>query len=193
MPLELLDIPVCWDPPPPEFLRIIEAGEKAWTQESTTKDHKRIPLLEHSNFYVAYHALNYIYASHLIDEYSFCEWGSGLGVVTCIAAQLGFNATGIEIESRLCKQARQLAAATGVSAQFIQASYREQEFLPGTGDKPDTSLPFPLGGRESSVVYAYPWPAEESFIETLFSHTTLPSALLVSFHGGNQLRIARKA
>jgi hypothetical protein len=31
----------------------------------------------------------------------FCEWGSGLGVITCLAAMLGFDAVGIEIEPRL--------------------------------------------------------------------------------------------
>jgi hypothetical protein len=39
----------------------------------------------------------------------FIEWGSGLGVVTCLAEWAGFDAIGIEIEPRLVGMAEELA------------------------------------------------------------------------------------
>lgn len=192
MLLQDIDFPVCWDLPPTEILRTIETAEKLSKKIISSEGDQRIPGLENSNFYVAYHALNHIRTSGLVGELSFCEWGSGLGVVSCIAAQLGFDATGIEIEGRLCNFARRLATTVNVNAEFIQGSYRNEEFLSETRDEVDANLPFPLGSRASHIIYAYPWPAEETYIETLFGRSTLPSSLLLSFHGGARLRARRK-
>lgn len=188
-----VDIPVCWDTPPPEILRTIEIAERLHGQMKSDEDQKRIPLLVNSNYYIAYHALKYA-RDMCVDrglggDLSFCEWGSGLGVVTCIASQLGYQASGIEIEPSLCRFARTLANEANVTAKFIQSSYRE---LPERCDEETLNQPYPIGPRTSDVVYAYPWPAEEAYILTLFARSPASKSLLVTYHGGTILRVRER-
>src|SRR5690606_7508614 len=56
----------------------------------------------------------------------FCEWGSGSGVVTCVAAMMGYSAIGIEIEPELIRMARSLAGEHSLHASFIEGN-----FIPG--------------------------------------------------------------
>ncbi|QDV42189.1 hypothetical protein Enr13x_20320 [Stieleria neptunia] len=188
-----VDIPVCWDTPPAEILRTIEIAERLHGKMQSDEPQKRIPLLVNSNYYIAYHALQHARAlcvdRGLGSELSFCEWGSGLGVVTCIASQLGYQASGIEIEPSLCRFARTLASEANVTAEFIQSSYRE---LPERCDEETLNQPYPMGPRTSDVVYAYPWPAEEAYITTLFAQSPMSQALLVTYHGGTTLRVRER-
>jgi hypothetical protein len=57
----------------------------------------------------------------------FCEWGSGFGVVACLAALLDFDACGIEIDEELVEAARQLAQAFDLP-QFVRGAH------PGRGE-----------------------------------------------------------
>ena len=54
-----------------------------------------------SDFEVAYRGLEVVHAANLATGHRFLEWGSGIGVVACLATYLGFDAIGIEIESPL--------------------------------------------------------------------------------------------
>ncbi len=188
MDLIELDFPVCWDTPPAEILRTIEIAERLRGQMKSDENQKRIPLLVNSNYYIAYHALKHIRDTGLGGDLSFCEWGSGLGVVTCIASQLGFAATGIEIEESLCSFARSLADAMRVKARFYQGSYRSAADITAGDLHAADKLPYPLGNETSQLIYAYPWPAEQAFIETLFEQSAAPRSLLVTYHGGTMLR-----
>src|SRR6516164_7950823 len=53
----------------------------------------------------------------------FCEWGSGFGVVTCMAALLEFDAYGIEVDSTLVRASRRLAADYELPVEFAQGSF----------------------------------------------------------------------
>ncbi|MCA9135729.1 MAG: class I SAM-dependent methyltransferase [Planctomycetales bacterium] len=188
--LEEIKIPICWQTPPTQILHALEIAEQL--RESFVADSgiKRIPALANSNYYIAYHALKYLIDHGLAGDRSFCEWGSGFGVVTCIAAMLGYEATGIEIEPELCRRARSLVKKVGVKAEFIQSSYRDEAASDGS-DEPSQSLaPFPLGRGCSGVIYVYPWPAEEAYIESLFARSG--STILVTYHGGATLRVRRQ-
>lgn len=187
--LEEIETPVCWDTPPPEILRTIKMAERLRKSFLTDPSQPRIPSLVNSNYYIAYHALKHLIDHGLAGDRSFCEWGSGLGVVTCLAAQLGFDATGIEIEASLCDCARSLAEQAGVTAEFFEGSYRGQDDPIAEEDSVKRRQPFPLGQRFSDVVYAYPWPAEEAYVESLFKPSS--SAILVTYHGGATLRVRR--
>jgi hypothetical protein len=61
----------------------------------------------------------------------FCEWGSGLGVVTCLAALLEFDANGIEVDSTLAHASRLLAADFDVPVEFAQGN-----FIPAGATRP---------------------------------------------------------
>ncbi|WP_182869866.1 hypothetical protein [Stieleria mannarensis] len=188
MDLREIEIPVCWDAPPPKILRTIGIADRL--REALTSDacESDIPALVNSNFYIAYHALRHVREAGMGGDLSFCEWGSGLGVVTCIASQLGFNATGIEIEGSLCRFATTLSNESNARATFIRSSYRDG---PESCQGPPSQQPFPIGQRMSDVIYAYPWPAEERYIESLFRRMARRSSVLITYHGGTKLR-ARK-
>src|SRR5262249_25538067 len=57
----------------------------------------RVPAFLASDFARVWSVLRFLEASDLAPGRSFCEWGSGLGVVSCMAAMLDFDAWGIEI------------------------------------------------------------------------------------------------
>ena len=61
-------------------------------------------------------------ANDILPGTLFCEWGSGFGVVTCLAAMLEFDASGIEIESDLVDAAEDLSADFGLAVEFMCGS-----------------------------------------------------------------------
>lgn len=63
----------------------------------------------------------------------FCEWGCGFGVATGIAALLGFDAVGIEIEAELARRAAALLDDLGIPAEILPISYLPDGFEVGEG------------------------------------------------------------
>lgn len=61
----------------------------------------------------------------------FCEWGSGFGVVSCLAALLEFDAYDIEVDSTLVRASRRLAPELDLPAEFAQGS-----FIPAGATRP---------------------------------------------------------
>ncbi len=76
-----------------------------------------------SDFVTVYHALRAITEANLAPGNSFCEWGSGFGVVASLATMLGFNVCGIEIERDLVDASRRLADEFGLPVEFVQGSF----------------------------------------------------------------------
>src|SRR5438874_6164144 len=69
----------------------------------------RVPAFVPCDFEGAYRVLRAIADSTLARGLRFCEWGSGFGVTTCLAAMVGFDACGIEIDGELVAHAQRLA------------------------------------------------------------------------------------
>ena len=160
------------------------------------------PAFVPSDFPQVFHALQYLAGSGQAAGTRFCEWGSGFGVVTCLATLAGFDAYGIEIESELVDCARQLASDFGLPVEFLCDS-----FIPPEGaaclDTLDTSAwltlqagetaeTWGLGPEDFDVIYVYPWPEEEHAMCTLFERHAAPGALLLSYHGQEAVRLRRK-
>jgi len=86
---------------------------------------------------VFYHCLRDLAEANVTTGALFCEWGSGYGVVACLAAMLDFDACGIEIEAELVEAARLLADDFEVPVQFLRGSFLpagyEVRLEPGTG------------------------------------------------------------
>ena len=133
---------------------------------------------------------------------SFLEWGSGFGVVTALAAQLGFGAHGIEYDAALVAGAHDLLTAHGVRASFVVGSF----VPPGSDARLDAAeletrtvlrsddaydrLERDLDDFE--VVFAYPWPDEEGLYRRLFAQHADFGAVLVTYSRLEGVRAYRK-
>ena len=155
------------------------------------------------NFDGAYGILQHLAAQAAAAGTLFCEWGSGFGVVTCLAALLEFDAYGIEVDSTLVRASRRLAADFGLPVEFAQGS-----FIPA-GDKilmraagsfawlTTTEAPaheeLGVATEDFGIIFAYPWPDEERALAQLFERHAGAGALLVTHHGGEDFRLRRKS
>jgi hypothetical protein len=154
-----------------------------------------------SDYVGAYRALRAVADTVAAPGRLFCEWGSGFGVVTGLAALLDFDAFGIEAQGELVDAARVLADDFGLDAEFAHGS-----FVPGRAGAPGRAGDFAWldtgrGGAygelglepgDFTVVYAYPWPDEEEFTAALFRDHGGPGAVLVTHHAGGEFRLRRK-
>jgi hypothetical protein len=155
-----------------------------------------------SDFGRVYTALSALDAEGLPTGHWLCEWGSGMGVVSCLAAMLGFEAWGIEAEAELVRAARGLAADFELPVEFVHGSYipaeAEQVLLDGRDfGWLDTTVPSGyeeagLAVDDFDVIFVYPWPDEEALVASLFERYARPGALLLTYHGGDDLRVRRK-
>jgi hypothetical protein len=183
---------------PPEvrsFLREAERRIERFQRET------RAPGFVPSDFTLTYRVLGALAAAGLAPGNLFCEWGSGFGVVACLAAMLEFDAFGIEVEGELVDAARQLAADFELPVEFVCGSFlpkgsagraREGEFAWLTTDAADAHEELGLGPDDFDVVFAYPWPDEEGLTTALFERYGAVGAVLVSYHGGGDFLVRRK-
>jgi hypothetical protein len=162
----------------------------------------RIPAFVPSDFRAAYAVLRALASAEVAPGNLFCEWGSGFGVVTCLAAMLGFDAWGIEIESGLVAAAQELADDFDLPVEFVQGSF----IPPGGGsltatvdgyswlttDEGEVHQELGLDPEDFDVVFAYPWPDEEQTIADLFAHYAKVRAVLVTYHELGGLRVRQK-
>lgn len=112
---------------------------------------------------------------------SFLEWGSGLGMVAILAALLGYDALGVEIDEALVRESRALARRYGAAARFEHGSYEAN----ASGLKVWTA-------KRRAVVYAYPWPGEEAEFLRRFAEAADAGAFLLMCLGPEDIRAYRK-
>ncbi|MCA9192379.1 MAG: hypothetical protein KDB03_11475 [Planctomycetales bacterium] len=103
----------------------------------------------------------------------FCEWGSGLGVVTGIAELLGYSATGIEMHAPLAELSRELLAEHGLKAQIEIGDYFEHH-------------------AEADVYFVYCWPNRVVRTEERFLEIAPVGARLITYYGRNDVRWMQK-
>ena len=187
--LVLIPFPVEAGPLPPAAAELSAAAaprikEYEWGEQ-------RVAAFVASNPNVAHSVLDRL-LDGVLEGRRFCEWGSGYGIVTGMAALLGYEATGIEIEPRLVRDSRDLLEKHGIEARIVLGSY----YAPGIHrDQPDAAaLEKELGFApwDFDVVYAYPWPAEAEMLVRQFGQFARPGAHLVTFLGGVDLQVYRQ-
>lgn len=122
---------------------------------------------------------------------TFCEWGSGLGIVTCLADALGWTAHGLEIEPRLIATAKQLAAKHNRSVQFDVSSYKQDGLFEGKIDPADLDTGKGFGLLDFDVIYGYLWNAEYQAVTQLVSDHGRPGTLFLRYGGGLDFKIFR--
>jgi hypothetical protein len=178
------------------FLREADRRIERFNQEA------HIPGFVPSDYATAYSAIHALAADGIAPGNLFCEWGSGFGVVACLAAMVGFDACGIEIESELVDSARQLADDFAVPVEFLRGSFipegsnvsvdANDGFAWLTIDESGSHEELGLDPADFDVVFAYPWPDEECVVASLFERHAAVGALLLTYHGGETLRVRRK-
>jgi SAM-dependent methyltransferase len=186
----------------PSDVAALIAHAKQRIDELEDKSRAAMPAFVPSDFELAYRALAAIDSTNLATGRRFLEWGSGIGVVACLAAQLGFDAIGIEIESPLVEIANDLAASHNLDAEFICGSFvpHGTEVTVGTADDfawlsttgPVAYDDLDLEPNDFDLIFAYPWPGEEQIIFDLFAHHAATGALLLTYHGIEGVRLQRR-
>jgi hypothetical protein len=203
MPLVRLSLPADLPPAPPEVAEfILDAQSRV---ESFIDSHLTEPIHSFvpSDFSLVYGVLRHVADARLAAGPAFCEWGSGAGVVTCLAAMVGLDACGIEFENDLVELSTRLAGDYHVKAGFCRGN-----FVPRGGQKiaeqvgefewlaTGGSDPYDQMGRDIDdfdVVFAYPWPGEEQVIERLFDRFASSGALLMTYNGETEgVRLFRR-
>jgi hypothetical protein len=155
-----------------------------------------------SDFPQVYRALRTADKSMLAPGRRFAEWGSGVGVISCLAAMIGFDAVGIEIEPELVALSRQLADDHHVDVEFIEGSFlppgaeelvdQQADVTWLRSDGSDAYAELDLEPDDFDVVFAYPWPGEEKIVFDVFATYAATGALLITFHGQDGIQIQRK-
>lgn len=120
-----------------------------------------------SNYESVYAAL------HTIPSARFCEWGSGIGIVTGMAEMLGFEACGIEIDARLAAASRGLLRDFKLSAPIETGDYFEST-------------------HSADVYFTYCWPGKISRVEQYFLSIAPDRANLLICYGADDVRCRQK-
>ena len=128
----------------------------------------------------------------------FLELGSGVGAIAILADLLGFEAWGIEIDGELVGLAEELAARFDSGARFVEGSfvpdeYRDEVELLDTGffTHVDGNAAYDELGHELDdfdVVYAFPWPEEEEWMNELLRRFTRPDAVRLTWSASDGVR-----
>ncbi len=159
-----------------------------------------------SDYHAFYPAISHLADLRLACGNAFCEWGSGLGVSTCLASMAGFHANGIEIDEVLVQAAEEIAEAFELPVDYALGS-----FLPDGADdlideafgendgaismviQPD--IAYEQLGRdldEFDVVFSFPWPTDEELTAKIFDRFAASGAILLTFDESEGYLIRRK-
>jgi hypothetical protein len=195
--LELLLVPDVARPPA-DVRRFLREARRRVRRFQRSRD---IPAFAGCDFTLVYAALRAIEGRP--PGQWFCEWGSGFGVVSCLAVMLGLEAWGIEAEGELVGAARRLADDFSLPAEFVRGTFipagaeagltRGREFAWLSRAVRSGYEAMGLGLEEFDLVFAHPWPDEEALVAELFEGHARAGAMLLTYHADGELRLREKA
>jgi hypothetical protein len=192
---------------PEPFASLIQDADDRWDKFWAQKLNKRYPRYVASEPAQVYAVLKHVRDEGLALGERFIEWGSGFGVATSLAAQLGFEATGIELEDGLIEIAESLAEKHRTGAEFIATTYIPEGYISydhvgGSDIVPDDSFGYQtepprydgmdIGLDEIDVFFVYPWPGEQEMMLKLFQSVASEDAILIAYYGDQEICIYRK-
>ncbi|MEX2139289.1 MAG: hypothetical protein WD894_08515 [Pirellulales bacterium] len=99
----------------------------------------------------------------------FCEWGSGVGIVTGLAEMLGYTAQGIEIHEPLVKASHDLFTQFGLQARTEVGDYFERI-------------------DSADLYFSYCWPGVVERMQDRFLEIAAPGARLIVYYGPADIR-----
>jgi len=143
----------------------------------------------------------------------FCEWGSDFGTATCLAALLGYEAYGLEIDKELAQLSRAIARRLGIPVEMLCTSLFPEGYAASAGgdgatlvtpasvrahhDTAEARGPLHYDGMKIAIAdiglfFAYPWPEERALMQELFEAVAREGAILVVYHTDTDIRVWRK-
>jgi hypothetical protein len=154
------------------------------------------------DFHLVDLALTWIHQNHLLAGNRCCEFGSGFGVVTMLAALQGMDSVGIEIEPVLVAESRAVAEQLNIKTQFFSGSFVPRD-MPGIEElstevenvdtrEDDVYDQMGIEIDEFDLFFAYPWPGENFFFESVFEHGAAVGAMLLTYNGREGVKLLRK-
>ncbi len=196
---------------PEQVARLIQASDRRWELFCGIQGNRRLPRFVPSEADLVFAAIDWVTRHHLPLGRVFCEWGSGFGTGTCLAALLGYEAYGIEIEPELVDIARDMARDLDIEAKFLCTSYIPEGFesYSGVGGEDLVkSRTFSYPGEagdvefryegmaydidEIDLFFAYPWPEEQELMQKLFDAVAMEDAILIAYHSAKEICAYRK-
>lgn len=155
------------------------------------------------DFHLLDQALSWIDQNHLLTGRHFCEFGSGFGVAAMLAATREMESVGIEIQPTLVDQANRLAGELGLSSRFYCGSFVPHDISEIIEISRDVEHVATIEGEvyeeigleldDFDLFFAFPWPGEEHFFESVFLAGAAVNALLLTYRGRNGMHLVRKA
>jgi hypothetical protein len=191
--------------------RLIATCSRGWERFFADNDDHRAPRFVPSVPERVFAVLEEVTTRKLPPNRAFCEWGSGFGTVTCLAALLGYEAYGLEIDEELVRLSRAIARCLGIPVQILRTSlfptgYEAYVGVDGVALVTPKSVsaytdearePLRYDGMEIAIAdiglfFAYPWPEERELMQKLFEAVAMEGAMLVMYHTDTDIRVFRK-
>jgi len=177
-----------------DFAQLWDQADKIWEREDGSPE---FAAYVSADYMAVYEQLKLL-RGHVE---TFLEWGSGLGVVTIMASRMGFEASGIEAESKLVDYSNDLADEFDCTAQFAHGSFIPDDFIwdPSQGDESErTAIDLPEGyeqldsGLEDmDLIYAYPWPTEHRLYHNILNEFGAPNVQLLTYDAREGINLTR--
>jgi hypothetical protein len=105
-----------------QVARLIDTCSRGWERFFAHNDDHQAPRFVPSVPEIVFSALEEVTKRKLPPNRVFCERGSGFGTATCMAALLGYQAYGIEIEEELVRSSRAIARRLGIPVEILCTS-----------------------------------------------------------------------
>lgn len=211
MALEEVTLDLSNDEPPAKIRALIDESDRRIDALFASGDNQQVPRYMPSDPELFFQVLNEMTERDLPLGRVFCEWGCGYAVCAHIAATLGYEAYGIELDPRMAERARSLAADLGIPVEIVETSYVpdgydsysgmggevliREEPMPWRGAPIASDLRYDGMDRdiaEIDVFFAYPWPLEQDFMRELFDELAAEGAHLILFQQSSEILTFRK-
>lgn len=211
MALELLDLDFPTTALPLEVSRLIQESERRLQLFYTNQRHRGFPRFLPSDSALVFTAMEYVTRHALAPGRVFCEWGSGFGTGTCLAALLGYEAYGIEIQPELAEISREMARQLDIPVEILCASYipdgyesysgvggadlveLETFYYPGVAiDQKPRYEGMDIDIASIDLFFVYPWPDEQELMTKLFDAVAVDGAILIAYYSFKEICVYRK-
>ncbi len=182
--------------------RLIDLGHDRITDFMLSSE-ETIENFVNCDFHLVDQGISWLQQNHLLTGNRFCELGSGFGVVTLLANDHGMEAIGIEIEPALVEQSVLLAEELDSGVDFYCGSFlpRDMEQLEELASEVehvdthqgDIYRQIGLAIDDFDLLFAFPWPGEYGFFESIFDACGASGALLMTYRGRDGVDVVRKS